>query len=254
LRFNDDGSLDKTYGDNGLAEGDPKAFSPSSYAMDHKTGALYLGGSTTGFSNTAVARITPDGRIDGQFGEAGITRPPLKRSDGLAQQGVIAIAPTGAIYVAQFEQHFDGRYGVAVWRLRANGSPDTSFGNGGGVLTTAVFDVRGALVQPDGKVVVGGNTSSTVTRDGHTYYVQHLALVRMLTTGALDQGYGSSGRVDGGPSNGAAISLQGSQTLVGGDLEHICSTIDEGDAYYRCAPIGPPPEIAVGFRIARYNG
>jgi uncharacterized delta-60 repeat protein len=262
LRFNEDGSLDKTYGENGLAEGDPKAFNPTGYAMDHKSGALYLSGFAKGFIGTAVARITPGGQIDTRFGHAGIAGPPLTAADTDAHVGAIALTPAGAIYVAQPESHVNGPSGIGIWRLRPDGWADTSFGTGGEVVTRfpphsaanpGGWAIGSVIAQPDGTAVVSGSINYVVMQNGKKYYLENAALLRVLTTGALDPTFGTGGKVLGGLGNGAAASLQGGQVLLAGDLDTICTGVIEGDQYDSCNPIGAPPGTALGFRIARYN-
>src|SRR5207302_1044805 len=78
----------------------------------------------------------------------------------------------------------------ALARYRANGSLDGSFGTGGKVITPLgnVDDEAFALVlQPDGKLVAAGYTSSASSIA--------FALMRYSTDGSLDTSFGTGGKV-----------------------------------------------------------
>jgi uncharacterized delta-60 repeat protein len=74
-----------------------------------------------------------------------------------------------------------------VTRLRADGTPDGTFGDGGTAWPD--FDghdyAAGAALQPDGKIVVAGTTQPELD----------FAVARLDTTGALDPSFGVGGRV-----------------------------------------------------------
>jgi uncharacterized delta-60 repeat protein len=76
-----------------------------------------------------------------------------------------------------------GSQAMTVTRLMPNGSLDTAFGTAG----TTTIDVGsmidlagGALLQPDGKIVVAGSTQGT----------GDIAVARLLPTGAPDTSFG----------------------------------------------------------------
>jgi uncharacterized delta-60 repeat protein len=83
-----------------------------------------------------------------------------------------------------------GTYDFALARYQTDGSIDPSFGHGGKVITDfgLSYDWAYALVlQPDGKIVVGGVTDASGSRD--------FALARYNRDGSLDAGFGHDGRV-----------------------------------------------------------
>jgi len=99
-------------------------------------------------------------------GAAGGALPGALVGEGLALQGdgrlVLArsvIVGSGATESADF----------ALMRLNGDGSADTTFGNGFGVLKVDFFGfadlAESVLVQPDGKIVLGGVAESSV--DGY---------------------------------------------------------------------------------------
>jgi uncharacterized delta-60 repeat protein len=99
-----------------------------------------------------VERINPDGTGDNTF-----VTPTMPQGQALT----VAIQSDGKIvahYIA------GGASSYSVMRLNSNGSMDTGFGAGGFKATAAVnSSVDSAariIVQPDGKILVGGHTSS----------------------------------------------------------------------------------------------
>src|SRR5690242_2474670 len=81
--------------------------------------------------------------------------------------------------------------GVALARYDSDGSLDTSFGSGGKVTTdfSPSYDIASAIVvQPDAKIVVGGNTVST---NGDLDFF----LLRYQADGEIDTDFGLDGTV-----------------------------------------------------------
>jgi uncharacterized delta-60 repeat protein len=103
--------------------------------------------------------------------------------------------------------------------LLNNGTPDTSFGNGGMVTTDFAGGENqafGLAVQPDGKLVAAGYAEVGAGDD--------IALARYNPDGSPDGGFGSGGQVTtdfGSTGNTArAVVVQpGGKILVGGDAE-----------------------------------
>jgi uncharacterized delta-60 repeat protein len=123
----------------------------------------------------ALARYQPSGSLDPTFGSGGVVQSPA----GVAR--AVALQPDGKIVAAgtTFTQ-------VRVARYNADGSLDQSFGSGGVVTTQVGTGNSGAnalLIQPDGKIVVGGQSSGVFT------------LVRYDVSGLLDATFGSGGNV-----------------------------------------------------------
>ena len=82
-------------------------------------------------------------------------------------------------------------------RFNTNGSPDTSFGGGDGIVITPIGggafprnEITGVAVQHDGRIVVGGNGNDG---GGNTNNVIRLA--RYLSNGNLDATFGTGGIV-----------------------------------------------------------
>ncbi|MBC7938981.1 MAG: hypothetical protein H7Z19_04330 [Chitinophagaceae bacterium] len=81
---------------------------------------------------------------------------------------------------------------IAITRHLRDGTLDPSFGSGGKVITAvapgrAADEGRAVLIQPDGKIVVGGYTDATGTD-------KDFLIVRYNADGSLDSGFGTGGR------------------------------------------------------------
>lgn len=102
-----------------------------------------------------------------------------------------------------FDAAFDGPF-----IPQPGGFVDTSFGNKGVVLSTLLDTVTSVAVRADGKIVVAGSSAG------------QLAVVRFDSTGALDLGFSTNGRVTAGTltssrADAVAIDSQG-RILAGG--------------------------------------
>lgn len=76
----------------------------------------------------------------------------------------------------------------AIMRLLADGTPDPEFGTGGVYVISfgSSTDVYGMAVQPDGKILVGGNSNVVMEEE-------RWLLARFHANGSLDEGFGNAG-------------------------------------------------------------
>lgn len=154
-RYNPDGSLDTSFGANGKVtasfSGDDAAFA----VLVTPAGKIIAVGTSgiLGFPKFALAGFNVDGSLDATFGANGKVTNSI--AGGVDQARAAVLQPDNKIVIAGFHQPsltFSG------FRYNANGSPDTSFGVGGGVTTevslgSAAFAVA---LQSDGKIVAAG--------------------------------------------------------------------------------------------------
>lgn len=85
-----------------------------------------------------------------------------------------------------------GGYDIAITRHLRDGAIDTGFGTDGRVVTAVapgrgMDEARAVVVQPDGKIVVGGSTDASGTDKA-------FLLVRYLPDGQIDTGFGQGGK------------------------------------------------------------
>ncbi|MBV9684005.1 MAG: hypothetical protein JO046_19590, partial [Solirubrobacterales bacterium] len=111
----------------------------------------------------------------------------------------IGLGPGGQIIVAGHLPSPSGSDEFGVARFTSAGTPDQSFGQGGVVATqilppgqSSVFEPASAvLAQPDGTILVGGSALVGGYRGSRSVG----AVVRYLSDGSLDLGFGSGGIV-----------------------------------------------------------
>ena len=144
------------------------------------------------------------GALDPSFGQGGkvVVKPPAEAGEWPGGQ---AVQPNGDIVVAGTAAPARNGYVFLLLRFRPDGRLDPTFGTGGRVwtdLVTLATPLQGAVagdvalgsssaaavvVQPDGKIVVGGSTQS----GGSTAF----AVMRYLPDGRPDPSFGSDGLV-----------------------------------------------------------
>jgi len=194
-RFDDGGHLDATFGTGGTVTGFAEATlrDPAvAVQPDGKILAAVEGGEGSSESSILrVARFLGNGERDPGFGQAGetaIAMPTRSRPAG------IAIDPVGDISLAAPQccggQPLFGN-GISLVRLLATGQPDPVF-NGGRPLVyptpEAQSTVEAAAMAPHGAMVLAFEEDK-----GNSATVGNL--VKVLPSGAFDQGFGHDGRV-----------------------------------------------------------
>jgi uncharacterized delta-60 repeat protein len=209
VRYNPDGSLDSTFDGDGImttaAPGVPIAIALAIQA----DGKIITGGTGSNSDGSiqgfAVARFNPSGAFDTSFDGDGRTTDAIGSRSSMAR--ATAIQPDGKIVVAgsgQLASYDD----FAIVRYNPNGSLDTSFGVGGKVLTDflnyyeAAFSVA---IQPDGKILVGGNASGGA------------ALARYNPNGSLDASFDGDGKLTvNGVFNFTTVAVQSDGKILAG--------------------------------------
>ena len=162
-RYNSDGSVDQSFGTNGVVisnrgSGDAMALQPDGKIL--VTGQTNL--NSTGFSRFITQRFKSDGTLDKTFGTNGevITTifeenqatPQRGTAISLQADGKIVIA--GSIYIGIGIQDSIPVY-FAVLRYNTDGTLDTDFGDDGFITSSGAFGGADDLeIQPDGKIVV----------------------------------------------------------------------------------------------------
>jgi len=161
-RFDEDGSLDVTFGDEGLVRMDVKAsgyFLTADVAVQAEQKILVLGSIDNGVNlDVAVVRLNPDGTLDGSFGVDGtaIARPVPRHFDYAAG---MTLQDDGKILVAGYSSGSEGT-GSTIVRLTCTGLLDRTFDGNGSAFVSFGKQYRSLgqalAVQPDGNVVVAG--------------------------------------------------------------------------------------------------
>ncbi|HEY8349993.1 MAG TPA: T9SS type A sorting domain-containing protein, partial [Clostridia bacterium] len=185
-RMNADGSLDTdfigfgTLGfrvidiDGGFDYGTAIAVQPD--------GKILVGGEavTGGTTQMVVIRLNQDGTFDGGFGFGGWIEIP---QEGAKSVFALRVMSDGKIMGAGFSNSLE----FIAFRLLSNGFRDPDYDNDGVAATSTgtQTSAMSGLIQPDGKVVVGGVHFG--------YGGQHPYVVRFDNDGNLDSEFGTGG-------------------------------------------------------------
>lgn len=214
-RYNSDGSLDSSFGQGGTTTidfaGDDDDASDLLIQADGKL--LLIGDAADGFGDRdfALARLNADGTLDSTFGTGGQVTTDLGGLDDIALSAVVQ-ADGKIVVVGSTDVNFDDDF--ALVRYNSNGTLDTSFGNGGKVITDfADFDDNAVSVhlQPNGKIIVTGTVGNANDSD--------FGIARYNADGTLDTSFGTNGTLitDFGKGEVATESIlqDGKLTIVG---------------------------------------
>jgi len=264
VRYNSDGSLDTSFDTDGVVTTNPNGYynQVKSLAIQGDGQILVAG---HGYSPTYNSRFTvvrynaSDGSLDTSFDTDGIAAPSLGGNSDQASS--MAIQEDGQIVVAGYAYgpatNYQNRIGV-VRLNKNNGSLDTSFNDDGIAFTTVsgYSDTVNALaIQPDGKIVVGGQSYFSGTYaavfmvlrlEGGGSIPPLLDQTITVTTSAPASAYaGDVFTVEATASSGLPVSYSssGSCTNTGADFTITSDTGDcivmydqGGDANYNPAP------------------
>ncbi|MER5760543.1 calcium-binding protein [Streptomyces sp. NPDC002082] len=156
-RYLSNGSLDTSFSGDGMATADFGGTDFGRAVAVQSDGAVVAAGSTnTGF---ALARFTSGGSPDAAFGTGGRVTTVWPLSTAVAYD--MTLQQDGKILVGGSADDPDSQEAndFALARYLPSGSLDTGFGGGDGRVYTGMLgaeEIRGLLVQPDGKIVAAG--------------------------------------------------------------------------------------------------
>lgn len=168
-RLNTDGSLDTTF------TGSAYWVYENIYTIAvQQDGKIIVGGNFTMFNNqyvNRIVRLNADGSIDSTFNiGSGF-------SGGGSSVNSVALQSDGKIIAAGTFTKYNGQTRNRIVRLNTDGTLDTTFTIGSGF--NGSFIINNVLVQPDGKILVGG---SFTTFNGQT----RNNFLRLNANGTLD--------------------------------------------------------------------
>lgn len=217
-RYNKNGSLDKTFSGDGKQTqsiGSSDHY-PTTIAVQQDGKIVVEGAAFNGSNNDfVVTRCNSDGSADKTFDNDGKLITDFGSGDDFANS--IAIQNDGKVLVGGYSylntntginSHFD------IARYNTNGSLDNSFDNDGKLsegLQQGYTIYSSAVVQKDGKIVVGGYSWNGKNND--------FTVIRYNTNGSLDKSFSSDGKqmTDfGGDDYANSIAIQGDGKIVVG--------------------------------------
>lgn len=193
VRINQDGSKDGTFS---IGTGANSYIYSLSLQSDGKIIATGQFTSFNGYSRNRIVRLNSNGSVDTTF-NVGTGPDNWIRSS--------YIFPSGKIMVAGYFTSINGFAYNRVARLNSDGTVDTSFLGGAGVSGA----LNTVVVQPDGKILVGGNFTScnSTTRN---------YICRLNEDGTLDTSFSPPTGLNGWPY--AILPQVDGKILVGGSF------------------------------------
>jgi uncharacterized delta-60 repeat protein len=200
------GSLDLSF-DPGLGMAHP-SFTVPKMVVVQPDGSILIGGQFHTYNGTprnALARIMPDGSLDASFN--------VQLDAGYRLVNAAAVQPDGKILIAGTFNTVNGTPFGNIARLLPNGTVDPAFLPGSG--TPGFQMIEDMVLQPDGKILIGGNFTSVsgTPRKG---------LARLNADGSLDTGFTPGSGIMHSAQNAfvSSLALQpDGKILIGGDFE-----------------------------------
>jgi len=196
-RFNADGSLDGSFG---LVIGNRDWGSVNALAVQ-PDGKVLVGGSfysINGTNRPGIARLNANGSLDNSFN-------PGTGANGVSS---VALQPDGKVLIGGGFTTVNGANRSGIARLNSNGSLDGSFNPG----TGANGNVLSVALQPDGKVLIGGEFTSI---NG----TNRSRISRLNVNGSLDSSF-NPGTGPDGVVRSIAFQPDGN-VLIGGDFTSV---------------------------------
>lgn len=217
LRCNPDGSLDTTFGSDGIVVVDFDGGESAADVVLQSDGKIIL------LSSFYAARFNSDGSLDLSYGSAGVS---IIDSFGAT---TALLQPDGSLLIggsAQHAQSFNSDFGIV--RLLPNGSLDPGFGTNGLVVLDLGEDsdqiVEMALLA-DGRIVAAG-TENFLNTD-------KLFLAAFKNDGSVDTTFGLGGKVIAGFASAVSAAVDAAGRIVVGGIHFT-------------------PETFADFALARY--
>jgi len=188
-RYNPNGNLDSSFGGTGQVA----SLAPvSAIALLADGRILVAGGITSRLSSAGndtgfgLVRYNPNGSIDLTFGRRGVVITDFGQTAPLAEAFALVLQSNGEIIsagvAAQKSIGFHpAQSSFALARYTSIGLLDTSFGSTGKVTTafgSNTASISALVLQPDGKIVVAGNSGANVQQS----FVNNIVVARYLVS------------------------------------------------------------------------
>ena len=230
------GGLDPRFSGDGKVRFDfPGASEPWPAVAVQRNGRILLAGYTSDGTDadSSVARFRPNGTRDIGFGTGGLATVDFPSTDDFPTD--IAIQRDGKIVVVGDAYSTD--YDIMAVRFKPDGSVDTGFGTNRRIRKGFGPDVtdhaKAVLIQPDGKIVIAGETSPGDD--------QEFLVLRYRKSGQRDLAFGTGG------SNHIDFPTTGN-SFVNDALLQPSGKIVLGGQTFKESPLNG------NFALARFNG
>jgi uncharacterized delta-60 repeat protein len=184
-RYQADGSLDPSFGTDGIVMGPANIYTWASSIALQPDGKILVaaGGQDWGDAELDLLRYLPDGALDPSFGTAGVVARKVPYENAANATGV-ALQPDGKIVVSGYGEG-NGADEIFLTRYNPDGSVDKAFG-WGGYITANHYYGTGVALAADGKIFAAGTVQSWKHEVG-------FAVLRYTTNGQPDPTFGTDG-------------------------------------------------------------
>lgn len=185
VRYQQDGSLDDTFGEGGIAAASPAALGHPYDVAVTGDGAVVVVGTSAYYDEVAVYRFTASGVPDTMFQTNGVLIEQMFPGTNVVQR--VHLQPDGKMLLYAVYGS-GGIYQIAVARLMADGARDTVFGINGVVRPSlGPGDHFPAAIgqQANGAIVVAWTWTAVPDR--------MMRFLRLGPDGTLDTGFGANG-------------------------------------------------------------
>ncbi|HSA59291.1 MAG TPA: hypothetical protein VLJ37_06355 [bacterium] len=187
-RYQTDGSLDTSFGTDGIVITDIGGDYDQAYAVAVQSdGKIVVTGAGNNSSTFATARYNSNGTLDISFGTGGLVTTDFGGAGAGAAD--LKIQADGKIVVAGYTNGGSDT-DFALVRYNTNGSLDAAFGTGGKIITDisdggAGDNINSIDLQEDGKIVAGGGAATDLLG-----FSQDFCVARYNVDGTLDTSFG----------------------------------------------------------------
>ncbi len=259
-RFTADGTLDTSFGVNGMATL-PVVQDGNSFdcVLVQPDGKILTGGTYSPeflWNVMLLARYNEDGSLDSTFGQEGVIQYSQNNVDDEIWN--MALTSEGDIIVGGFTATASYDYYAILVKFTTDGVLDTSFGSDGTVIENEETFNEGAdlQIQDDEKIVFGGSTGEGPPGSFD------MAVWKYNADGSRDVSFGNNGLSKPGVTGSNvflnAIALQANGQIVGvgqsrddsNDIQYLVMRMDNDivngidDSYYAKAPtLSPNPAL-----------
>jgi uncharacterized delta-60 repeat protein len=219
MRLNADGSVDPSFTVTTINDYDALEVYGIVPLAD---GKMYVSGFFSSFRGVArrgLVRLLPDGNIDSSFALVPLSSNANFDSATTLQTNRPVVQPDGKLLlVGNFRRIGSTPFPLGVARVNPDGSVDTTFQPGG---FSREAQIREPVVQPDGKVVLGGRFRVGADFDANATggVYSNLPLIRLNSNGTLDESYGYFRTGPGESFFVRSLALQG-EKIVASDQGH----------------------------------
>lgn len=185
VRLHSNGTLDISFGKNGVARIDFGPEADEVYAIDiQQDDKIVLTGRVwnVGTTGVGIVRLLPDGMLDPSFGTDGKV---LYHIGSVSEEGIdIKVLENSKILAVSRSWQQNGVTGWGIMRLLSDGSPDSTFNQNGKIYYNSGWSndqPACVLSQNAGRLLIGGMAGQNPT------------IIRCLEDGSFDASFGEGG-------------------------------------------------------------